>query len=425
MKIDRWFAYWLAAGTLGLAAGTCAGSNPGYDPLLGIMLSDGEDMASTIPPSGCQVAQTYSASSSPAAMMVVLDKSASMAQGNKWQAAAQAIVQSTDQNVFDSMWLGLYASPSAATAAPMCLQVFGISQVSCGAPAFPQIDLAATNGLKSTAATGVRRQIKDWLNTNNPDTGLGDPSPLYVSIQTAMDSLRAWPQNGKRILMVITDGSISCNQLSNPVRAGYPDANGCTIDWENPQNIVSLLSQAQQDPNQPIESFIIGVPGSDTYDPTGSNYPPYRMRLALSAMAYAGSPSNVPNNCNGRAYTKSGADPTIPCHFDLTVGALSAASVANAIATARQKVASCTYDLPTVGGGKVPDKSQVNVSLYTNGQKSDLYRRKDTSNTCISDGCWDYNALGQVQLIGKACTDVQANSNTEVKVTIGCFTVIG
>jgi len=425
MKIDRSIAYWVAAGMLGLAAGTCAGSNPGYDPLLGVMLSDGEDMATGTLPNGCQVVQTTTAVSSPAAMMVVLDKSSSMAQGNKWQAAAQAIVQSTDQGIFDSMWLGLYAAPNGPTAAPMCLSRFGISQVSCGAPAFPQIDLAATHGLKSTAQTGVRRQIKDWLSSNGPDTGLGDPSPLYVSIQTAMDSLRGWNQNGKRIMMVITDGSISCNQLSNPPRSGYPDANGCTIDWENPQNIVSLLSQAQQDPNQPIETFIIGVPGSDTYDPSGASYPPYHMRLALSAMAFAGSPGNVPSNCNGRAFTKAGADPTIPCHFDLTIGALSAASVANAIATARQKVASCTYDLPTLGSGMTPDKSQINVSLSGNGPKVDLYRRKDQNNTCVSDGCWDYNALGQIQLIGKACTDVQASASTEVKVSIGCFTVIG
>jgi hypothetical protein len=72
-----------------------------------------------------------------------------------------------------------------------------------------------------------------------------------------------------------------------------------------------------------------------------------------------------------------------------------------------------------------PDKSQINVSLSGNGPKIDLYRRKYSSNTCISDGCWDYNALGQIQLIGKACTDVQASASTEVKVSIGCFTVIG
>ncbi len=419
------FTNLLMAGMLGLSLVGCAASNPSYDPFLGPPGPDGQDMTVGPPPSGCQVAQTYTAASAPAAMMVVLDKSASMAQGNKWQAAAQAIVQSTDQGVFDSMSLGLYAAPNGPTAAPMCLQMYGITQVSCGAPAFPQIDLQPTMGLKSSAASGVRRQIKDWLNANSPDTGLGDPSPLYVSIQTAIDALRGWNQNGKRIMLVITDGSISCNQLSQPQRSGYPDANGCNIDWENPQNIVSLLAQAHADPNQPIESFIIGVPGSDTYDPTGASYPPYHMRLALSAMAYAGSPSSVPGACNGRVYTKTGGDPTIPCHFDLTIGSLSAASVANAIATARQKVASCTYDLPKVGGGMLPDKSQVNVGLSINGQKTDLYRRKDSSNACITDGCWDYNALGQVELIGKACTDVQANVTAEVKVSIGCFTVIG
>ena len=39
------------------------------------------------------------------------------------------------------------------------------------------------------------------------------------------------------------------------------------------------------DPAAPVQTFVIGVPGADTYDSSGCNAPPYHMRLALSAFA--------------------------------------------------------------------------------------------------------------------------------------------
>ena len=63
--------------------------------------------------------------------------------------------------------------------------------------------------------------------------------------------------------MIITDGSIDCTQLS--ARAGYPDQNGCDHDWEDPSNIITMRKNANQDAHKPIESFIMGVPGADTF----------------------------------------------------------------------------------------------------------------------------------------------------------------
>src|SRR5205807_1887716 len=97
-----------------------------------------------------------------------------------------------------------------------------------------------------------------------------------------------------RILLVVTDGAISCTSLSK--RAGYLDGNGCP-DWENPNNIISLVNQANTNQTTPIDTFIVGVPGSDSYNSSGFAYPPYHMRAALSDIAYAGSPANVPANC--------------------------------------------------------------------------------------------------------------------------------
>ncbi len=367
---------------------------------------------------GCALG-TFEAQQAPAAMLVLLDRSSSMDLDNKWTFAANAIVQAVDQDIFDTMYVGLLSAPSGTVNGPAC--VFGFP-VACKAPAFPDIDLTLAGALKSTAPTGVRHVMKDWLRKNNPDNGLGDASPLYAAIQSSILALQGWPQKGKRILFVVTDGTISCNEFSN--RPGYPDANGCTHDWENPNNIVALLQQANQDLNAPIESFIVGVPGADTYDQSGTNYPPYHMRAALSAIAYAGSPSNVPANCTGKAFMQNTPDPAVSCHIDLTQKNFSAAALSDAISQVRGKVLGCTFDLPQPDGG-VLDKDQVNVTYTVGDMQLDLFRRKDPTNDCLQTGCWDYDGDNKVKLIGKACEDVRSGTNVKVEITVGCATIIG
>ena len=81
------------------------------------------------------VTATYQAEQTPLALMVVLDKSDSMAVGGKWISAAQAIVQALDQDVFDTVSVGLYASPTMTVTGPACVLYL---PVGCGGPPFPQ-----------------------------------------------------------------------------------------------------------------------------------------------------------------------------------------------------------------------------------------------------------------------------------------------
>jgi hypothetical protein len=367
---------------------------------------------------GCAMAD-YEGKQAPAAMLVVLDRSSSMAQNNKWTFAAQAVVQALDGDVFDSMHVGLYAAPTGTMAGPSC--IFGLP-VACQAPPFPQIDLALAGLEKSNGAAGVRKQIKSWLSANSPDSGIGDASPLYAAIEAGIGSLRAWNGGGKRILFVVTDGTLSCCEFSS--RPGFADANGCSHDWEHPGNLVTLIGNANQDPQKPIETFVVGVPGADTYDASGASYPPYHMRLALSAIGYAGSPAHAPAGCTGTTFTQAGADPATSCHFDMTQGGYNAQAVADAIALVRGKVLGCVFDLPQPPGGGAVDPTQVNVEMSVAGQSTPLYRRKDPSNLCASDGCWDYTADGRVELIGLACTDLKTDPKGKIKIVVGCQTVI-
>ncbi len=362
----------------------------------------------------------YQATQAPTALLVLLQRSGSMSQNNKWAFAAQALVQALDQPAFDDVAIGLMAAPNATVTGPAC--VFNLP-VACSVPAFPQVDFAIPGQKHSSDPTGVRHGIKNWLTMNAPDQSAGEGNPLYSAVQIGIGALQGWsaPPGAKRILFVVTDGAISCTSLSN--RQGYTDGNGCT-DWENPNNIMTLVSTANKDATSPVDTFIVGVPGSDSYDASGVNFPPYHMRAALSDIAKAGSPGNVPVGCTAtNPFQQTDPDPSVSCHFDMTQN-YSAQAVATAIQQVRGKVLGCIFDLPKPDGGIV-DPGQVNVD-YTVGGGNDnsLYRRKDSSNDCANDGCWDYTSDGKVELIGKACDDVKNAPDAKVNIQVGCATVV-
>jgi hypothetical protein len=411
-----------AAGAGGTGnAGTGGAGTGGTTPdasVDGVLPIDSPADQSLTPETGCATSVSE-ATQAEAAMLVVLDRSQSMSQNNKWMFAATAIVQAVDQNAFDTMWLGLYAAPSGLVTGPAC--IMGL-QVACAVAPFPQVEIKLAGAAKSGDPSGVRHNIKAWLGSNFPATGMGDASPMYAALQAAIMALQGWPKTGKRILLLVTDGTLSCNQFST--RPGFKDCNGCDHDWENPNNIVTLLGNANKDAQSPIETFVVGVPGADTYDATGCNFPPYHMRLALSAMAYAGSPQNVDPACTGTAFTQAGGDPSKSCHFDMTQGKFDAQALADTISQIRGKALGCVYELPTPEGGTV-DKTRVNVE-YAVGDAgmTQLKKRSDPSDGCQSDGCWDYDNDGKVVLVGKACEEVKSSPSAKVQIVVGCQTVL-
>ncbi|MBS2011637.1 MAG: hypothetical protein JST00_01890 [Deltaproteobacteria bacterium] len=380
----------------------------------------GDGVGAGTPDSGLAscASATFQAKALPAAMMFVLDKSGTMAQAGKFAAAQTAIAQAIDLDAFDSMFVGLLGYPTASMTGPACL--FGLP-VLCGVSGLPQVPLALAGKDKTSAATGVRHAIYQWLVTNAPQPGNGDANPTYAALESGINALRAWPGTGKRILFYITDGGASCASLSS--RPGYADGNGCN-DWEHPDTIVSLVKAAHDDATRPIETVVVGVPGASSHG-EDANVPPYSVRLALSAYAAAGSPATIPAACTGRTYTQSNVDPAVACHFDMTTGTYSAATLANAIAAIRGQLLGCTFELPAPSAGGAPiDRDAVNVRAGNGTSMKDLHRRKDASNDCAADGCWDYGPDGKIELVGKACADAKASSDARVEIVVGCKTVV-
>lgn len=369
----------------------------------------------TDPGDGGCASKAYVAAQAPASVLVVLDRSQSMGAGGKWSSAGLAIVSAIDQDTFDTMSVGLLASPSANVEGPACLFKF---PVACGNPALPQVAVKPAGKDKSTGSVGPRAEIYKWLSANAPFGSL-DATPLYEAIKSGYASLKLSAAKAKRILVVITDGTISCTSLST--RKGFKDGNGC-FDWEDPQNLVDLAKAAHDDPTDPVLTFVIGVPGTDAApDTSGASAPPYWVLRALSAMAKVGAPAFVDPTCDGAV---TGGKPAKACHFDMSSGSLDAKALAGNIAKIRGAALGCTYELPVPTDGSTVDKTKVNVRIETPSGNTDLKKRSDATDTCAADDCWDYDAAGKIELIGRSCATAKALTDGKVNIVVGCKTVV-
>jgi hypothetical protein len=376
---------------------------------------------------------TAAAQQAPAAMLILLQGSSSMNLSNKWPAAQQAVATAIDDDVFDSMSLGLMTFPSATpVTGPAC--IFG-TPVFCGTFGLPEVPVAPAGMLKSTDSSGVRHDIYQFLVGHSPIPEADDPgnsTPLYDAMNNAYTSLSSVSID-KRILAIITDGGGSCTSISQPQRPYYPDGNDCP-DWEQPATVNALISKWQTDATTPIDTFIVGVPGSNSHGESecfpgcGAMYDtaPYSMLLALSTYAVSGSPTTVDPTCDSTLmFTQTGADPAHPCHIDLSNGNnFNATALASAITTLRGKALGCVYDLPAPPPGQTIDPSQVNVIETIGAKAYDIPRRKSQSDTCLVDPCWDYDAQGKVDLIGIACSSLINATMADVQIVVGCATIL-
>jgi hypothetical protein len=405
------------------ATGTGANGTGG-----GTMLTSSGSGSSSGSPVDAGCANFHAAATqAPAAMLILLQASSSMNLGTKWPAAQQAIAQAIDDDAFDTISLGMMTFPLATqVTGPACILNL---PVNCGTSGLPQIPVQPAGTNKTTSPTGVRHDIYQYLVNNGPVPEATDPAnstPLYDAMNNAYNSLKG-TNIAKRILVVVTDGGGSCTSLSVPQRPAYNDPNDCP-DWEEPANFNQLISKWNTDPTTPIDTFIVGVPGSNStanqmigfYDTA-----PYDMLLALSTYAVSGSPSTVPANCDKTAvFSQTGAAPAVPCHIDLSGNNFSPSTLADAIASIRGKELGCVYNLPTPPAGQTINPDQVNVVETINGMQYTIPKRSNPNDMCLgSSPCWDYNSQGQVVLIGAGCSAVQASATATVDIYVGCATI--
>jgi hypothetical protein len=369
------------------------------------------------------------AQQAPAAMLVVLQASASMG-GAKWTAAHDAILTAIGDSVFDTMSLGLTAFPVGTTPAPACLD--GIYQnVYCSYPGYvPQGSTTAVPlPVPIEPAAMARTDIASWLNANGPEVqDPSDSSPVYDAMNYGYQVLQA-TSIAKRMMILITDGGFDCTSVSNdPTRINAAYSDGLCNDWENPGQVNLLISGARTNAAAPVETFIVGVPGSNSNGAAGETAP-YDMLLALSTYAVSGSPTTVPAGCDSSAvYTQTGQLSGPPCHIDLSNSAnFNATALATAIATLRGSLLGCTYPVPMPSMGTV-NPGEVNVVVTINGTPYIIPKRTNPTDTCLTSAnpCWDYTDATDtnIELVGITCSTVSTSPSAVVDIYVGCETII-
>ena len=403
---------------------------------------DGGGTGGIGPDAACKLV-TAEAKQAPAAMLFVVDGSASMAQLQKWGNAQAATIAAIDKGSFDNTSLGLVRFPATFMPPPQCFcdyacaplggcdiatctALLGQPGVACGVSFLPQVPISDSGTQKSNQG-GVRKAIYDYLANpqNGPVSDASDASPIYDAMVAGYTALASAVVD-RRIMVLITDGGFSCTSVASPARPGLSD--GACLDWEQPESVIAMIKQKYSDATKPTFTFVVGVPGSNsTGDPQGSySTAPYTMLNALSAYAYEGSPNTAPIGCDHpTSFPKGAAPPALPCHFDLSnASTFNADILANAIDQIRGSALGCVYDIPDPGAGQVIDKGEVNVDVTIDGTTSTILKRSDPKDTCDTVPCWDYKGDKQIELIGKACADLSKAKDAKVEIYFGCITLV-
>jgi len=430
-----------SSGSTGLNGGASATGTPGGTMATTGTFSTGSGTGPSTSSGNSCAKFTAQGKQATVAMLFVLARNASMSTSGKWPAAQQAIVAAIDQDAFNSLSLGLVSFPQSYVNPPDCLckaeslsicstcadctaQQITIPQVSCGIGGLPEVAINVAGTMKSNDSSGVRHEVYQFLTSHQPDNDANNGAPIYDAMVAGYDALKL-QNTDKRVLILISDGGFSCTSLSSPNRPGYFD--GACNDWEYPDTVNALITQQRTDATKPTNTFIVGLPGSNTNGGMTGSWAnaPYSMRLALSTYAVSGSPTTVDPTCSSTAmFTKPGSDPAKPCHIDLSAGAFDASKLADAINAIRGQALGCIFALPDPPPGQTIDPNQVNVQVTQSGMTTTVPRRSNPTDMCLNDGCWDYTTDGKVELIGKACSDNTTGVTTKVDIEVGCMTII-
>jgi len=422
-----------AAGTSGTAGrGGTAGGGTGMGGMAGTGGGGGATGTAGTGGGACTVRYTVEAKQTPASIMLVIDRSASITAAH-WSSLGVGLSTALDNSLFDDLSIGFLAFPQAYTDPPMCLcDSLGVDLATCrtqlapgsacGVVGTPDVAIGNVARQQSLAASGVRHDILQWMQvTHTRLSTTDDGAPVYAAMAAGYDALKATAPT-RRALLLATDGGFSCAALSSPVRPGY--SNGTCADWEQPDSVNQLITSRRADPTAPVETVVIGLVGSHSAGQMQGSFatPPYAMALALSTFAVSGSPTSVDPACSKTAtFTMTGAAPAMPCHIDLAGSSTpTATAIADATRLARRRALGCVYDVPTLPNGETFDAAQTRVTLTTDGTARSVRRRTTPTDACATDGCWDVDTAGHVTLLGASCDKFCNSAKATIALAGGC-----
>jgi hypothetical protein len=368
-------------------AGGNGGDGAGGNNVGGDVIAGGSSGTGTITES-CG-ASTF-ANQVPASVLVVLDKSGSMAGGSgqpdKWGPTVQAM-KAMMAAASPDLGMGLLPFPEG--------KFDDSGLVACGLnPTSPQCAaIFADGGCQDVAMTPVvelgplsqtQTPIVAWLDANGPGGG----TPTLWALKRAYAYMAPLAVPGERFVLLITDGEP--NTYTPGIPGFFPDAN---VECKTLAEIeAEALAAAMGTPK--IKTFVIGSPGSES----AADF--------LSQVAINGETQKSPT-CSAAAGD---------CHYQ--IGQANFQQELEAVlADISGKLSECVFEIPD---GENADPDYVNVQLESGGMTTQLY--KDTSHM---DG-WDYTdgSHTKVELFGPACEKFKTEQDAKVSIVLGCKTVV-
>lgn len=268
--------------------------------------------------------------------------------------------------------------------------------------------LFSTNTAKNAASVDVPISYVDAAHAAalkarlSPPVFPGGGTPLLASINGQLPILKAYAPvapvkpNGKRVLVVITDGVPTVGPGQNQAQANA--------------DVVAALTGAKA-ANPSIASFTIGVG-----NPTGA--PVLFDELFLGQMAVGGGTEEAGCNTSWSDQNMTGK----PCHLQVTPGAKTAAQIKqefiDAFNRVRDKTTSCELLLDKSNAANL-DPTKVNVFLTTNGTERPVAKGPQNG--------WSYdNEKNPTKVIlnGQSCTDLKSDPNASARLVVGCASSI-
>lgn len=295
----------------------------------------------------------------PVNLFLMVDRSGSMSQNNKWNQAVGALRTFLKSPDTDGLRVALRFFSDDEPMAGCTMQ--GCSLDACAEPLVPVGSLSGQSGGDAQEA-----ELVQALDRTFPRSGLG--TPIYPALGGALQwasSYRSDHPGERAVVVLVTDG----------------EPNGCNQDIGD---ISALAAHAAA--NFGISTYAIGLEGSN--------------EAQLDQIARAGG-------------TEDG----------IFVGAETnaEAKLLAALDAIRGQTMSCDFAVPKATSGKTADANQVNVTLSNDGGTEELFRVDSASDCAGGQRAWYYDtpaAPTRIHLCPSACE--AAGQVADISVTMGC-----
>lgn len=380
------------AGVFALGCSAGSDKNPGTGALGvdggidgGGLLGDGGLNGEAGDDDAACAAATYTGKKIPASLLILLDRSASMAKNGKWTAAVSALqsaLAKSDNDLpvgllfypegkFDSSKLaGCTLNPAAAG----CAEAFADSGCK---------DIRVTPDVPVDLLSKTRAAIASKLTSTGPE---GDTTPTRWALKNSWAYMQTLAAKADRYVVLVTDGEPTTYQAKMTVGTFMiPES---AIECKDKPTIeAEALAASSSTP--PVKTFVIGAPGSETAAP-------HLSKIAL----------------NGKTRRTPTCDPAKgECHYQIGSGSFEG-DLTKALEEITGKIATCIFEMPL---GTDVDPNRVNVTV----DAADSLR--DESH---ADG-WDYTdgTKSRIEVFGPQCEQIKKNAGTVVvKILLGCKT---